>query len=139
MRPSPLVSSRSAADLGEGYALAVLQTVASELLLLLQSEFDLLQPSPSKQPSGLQRFPDEADADAEGGEGGEGEGEAGGTEMPLHPSHLLNYCQTLLLARPESAHAPRGTRDRTASARERAMRRAPIRFRALAWRRTPHA
>ena len=87
VRPSPLHSGSSAAELGEAMALAVLQTVASELLLLLQDEFDLLQPSPSK-PTGLQPALGSA-AEAEG-------------VMELHPAHLLTVCQELLLAKPTS-------------------------------------
>ena len=85
--------------------LAVMQTVASELLLLLQHEFDLLQPSPSKI-TGPQ--PTLADAAAIGAApicspGGTttcspGGGGGGNGETELHPAHLLTVCQELLLA-----------------------------------------
>jgi hypothetical protein len=73
-----LHSARSASALGEAMVLAVLQTVSSELLLLLQHEFDLL--APAATPRG---------------------GQAGG-ETQLDPAHLLTVCQELLLAQPAS-------------------------------------
>ena len=73
--------------------LSVLQTVASELLLLVQHEFDLLQPAPEAGDGG---------GGGGSGGGGGGEDEGGGGEL-LHPSALLTVCQELLIARPESA------------------------------------
>ena len=109
VRPSPLHSAHSANDLGESMVLAVLQTVASELLLLLQHEFDLLEPSPSKH---IGSQPALADAAGEPtfaeGAGGEEEG-----VTALHPAHLLTVCQELLLANPAST-PPRHAKMRTA-------------------------
>jgi hypothetical protein len=74
--------------------LAVLQTVASELLLLVQHEFDLLQPAAEAGGGGDQL----GDLAAPGGES-----EGGGGGELLHPSALLTACQELLIARPESS------------------------------------
>ena len=92
---------RTPSELNEAMVLAVLQTVASELLLLVQREFDLLHSVPMEA----------ADAAGEGGDGAAGGGSGGGADgggdggdgAVLHPSALLSECQELLLARPASA------------------------------------
>jgi len=123
VRSSPLHVAASASDLGEAMVLAVLQTVSSELLLLLQHEFDLLAPSPTKR-HGPQPALDDASAAAHAALAQQyGCADAHAAASPydhpdddhpdddehhyegdgvteLDPAHLLTICQELLLARP---------------------------------------
>ena len=76
--------------------LPVLQAVSSELLLLLQHEFDLLAPDAPPRRGRRRRPAAQAAADEEM------------SERELDPAHLLTVCQELLLAQPpnlDDSHA----------------------------------
>lgn len=92
---------QSSGELGEAMAVAALQTVASELLLVLQHEFDLLQQSRPPQPPSSEP-PLATRAAAAAGSGGADAGAMGGEETALEPSHLLGVFEEALLSRPAS-------------------------------------